>query len=184
MASGSLCAPRRPLAAFLALALMGAPAAALAPLPPCEGVIEANMMVGGIQPLGGWGHPGGVTVESCRIAMDPQGGTYVPRPAPLPQLARFDGARVTVCATGAFLAIPGRAPDEVALALAATEFLRGPLAAGRAVGIGPLREAARALYPGVIELRDTEQTCACQALFDHLRPAGMTRFQDRADIDF
>ena len=173
---------RRALAVLAALA--AGPAGALAPLPPCEGVIEGNMIVSAIEPLGGWGHDSGVTVGNDAVAMRAEGERWVPRAAPVAALAGFWGTRVTVCATGAFRAIPGRDAREVAVVLAATEFLRGRRAAGGAVGMAPLREAARVLYDGAILPRDTDQICACAALFDDLRPPGMTRFRDRSDVEF
>ncbi len=170
-----------------ALAVLGAlaagPAGALAPPPPFAGVIEGNMVVAAIEPLGGWGHASGVTVESYAVAVRGEGERHVPRAAPVAALAGFWGARVTVCATGAFRAIPGRDAREVAVALAATEVLRGRRAAGGAAGMAPLREAARGLYDGAILVRDTDQTCACAALFDDRRPPGMTRFRDRSDVE-
>lgn len=165
------------------LALTGLPGLALTPLPPCDGVVEAGMILFRVQPLGDYDAQTGATVEDYSNAMRVVDTVYVSRPGPTPALNKFSGARVTFCPTGEFVAIRGAGVEAVSNSLAATEFLRADVQAGRRVSFADIKRAARAVYGDVIVLRETEQTCACATFFPDLKPGGMTRFEDRTDVE-
>lgn len=162
--------------------LIAAPAAALTPLPPCNVEIEADMTVYDVQRLGD-SDTAGVTVEDYANATTLTDTVYEPRPGPVPALNGFSGARVTFCATGDFVAIPGQNASTVNSSLSATEFLRGKLQKAQPVRFADLRRAAKAVYGDVIVLRESDETCACSAFYPDLRPAGMTAYADRTDVD-
>jgi len=171
------------LRAATLFALVGSQAMALAPLPPCDGVAEAGMQIGDIQVLGGDAAESGVTVERYGNSIDLQDNVYVSRPGPVPALNEFHGVRVTSCSTGDFLAIPQVEVDTVNGSLAATEFLRASVQSSRRVTFGAVRQAAKAVYGKVIVLRETEETCSCSVYFPDLKPARMTAFEDRTDVE-
>ncbi len=141
------------------------------------------MEVRDVQILGGYDALSGVIVESYWNKVEAKGGVYTARPAPVHELDDFRGVRVTICATGEFLAIRDVDPVEVSSALAATEFLRGAIKAGKQVNARQVQKAAKAVYGPVIHLRETEETCGCNIYFPDLRPAGMTAFEARTDIE-
>ena len=170
--------------AILAAALVGpAPALAITPIMVCDGAIEANLRILDARPLGN--DLSGAIVEEYVNAAVPgeDGGVAQVLPAPMPELRGFMGARVTSCDTGEFLVVGGQTPQEVGAALAATEFLRGAIQGGQRVSFGDIRLAAEAVYGPVFVLRETAQTCACNAYFDELRPADQTPFPERTDAE-
>jgi len=168
--------------AALILALTSTPAVALTPLPPCE-LAEAGMVIGAVGVLGDYDANSGVTVERYANNHKVVNDVYTPVSAPVPQLEDFNGVRVTHCASGDFLAIRGVDVTEVSSALAATEFLRGAVQSGKRPTFAQVERAARAVYGGVIRLRETEQTCGCNTYYPDLKPAGMTAFGARTDIE-
>ena len=163
------------------MVLLAVPAIALAPPPPCS-LIEANMYVSYQGVLGG--EVSGMVVEAYSDPSDAvENGVYVYRQASIPQLHAFRGVRVTNCATGQFLAIPDVGVSEVSAALEATEFLRDDVQNGRPVSWRDVIRAAEALYDNVGLFRETEETCGCGWLAPDARPAGMTPFDQRTDVD-
>jgi hypothetical protein len=112
-----------------------------------------------------------------------ENGVEVSRPPPVPELEGFQGTRIMSCATGEFLALNRQGLNDVVTAMTATEFLRDKVRAGEPVAFSELRQAAEALYGPVLVLRETGQTCACEAYFDELRPAGQTPYEERTDVE-
>jgi hypothetical protein len=171
------------LATLIAI-LTGTSAQALTPPLPCEGM-EAGMNTYGLMALDPDTNASGVTVEYYQVDSQPDAspeGVYRDQPAPVADLDGFYGVRVTHCASGAFHAIAGGGePRTVAAALAATEFLRGKVQAGKAVGRNDLASAVRAVFGKQLKLRETEETCGCSVFFPDAKPAGMTPFENRTD---
>lgn len=155
--------------------LSAAPALALTPVPACEGTYESGMQVGEPWWLGDQGGSG-YTVESYYDSL-----ADGPRPS-LDALAGFSGVRVVECASGRFLTIPFETPNDVTVALSATEFLRPTLQAGRSPDFASVQRAAEALYRDVGVLRETAETCGCSAAFPDWRPAGLTPYEERPDL--
>jgi hypothetical protein len=170
--------------ALLLSVLAATPAQALTPLQPCEGM-EAGMVTYGLYPLDPDTNASGVTLESYQVDFQPDDsaeGVYRNQPAPVGALSDFFGVRVTHCASGTFFAIDTRnGPSEVAAALAATEFLRADVQAGRAISRGDLSSSVRAVYGKQLRLTETEETCGCSVYFPDLKPKGMTPFENRTD---
>jgi hypothetical protein len=166
----------------LALTVAACPAVALTPLPPCSPVSEANMWASSEYVLGGWDVESGVTVDTYTNRTYVRDNVYVPLQPPVPSLTDFNGARVVHCATGTFFAIRHEEPRDIATALAATEFLRDGLRTNQLVTLADLRRAVNALYDDTIELRETDQTCGCNAYFPDLQPAGQGDFAARTDV--
>jgi len=167
------------------LSMLTATAAqALTPLPPCEGM-EAGMNTYGLYPLDPDTNASGVTIESYQVDNQPDDspeGLYRDQPAPVAALDGFYGIRVTHCASGSFHAIDTRnGPSEVAAALAATEFLRTEVQAGKPVSRSDLASAVRAVFGKQLRLKETEETCGCSTYFRDLKPKGMTPFENRTD---
>ena len=164
--------------------LTGTAAQALTPLPPCEGM-EAGMVTYGLTVLDPDTHASGVTVEYYQVNSQPDAspeGVYTDQPAPVAELEGFYGVRVTHCASGDFHAIDGGGnTDAVAAALAATEFLRSEVQAGKRVGRNDLASAVRAVFGKTPKLKETEETCGCSVYFPDAKPAGMTPFENRTD---
>jgi len=163
------------LAACLGLA--ATQVGALTPLPPCEGE-EGGMVIGYLTSLDDM-VVSGVVIESFRYTVRLEGTVYQPQPGPVAALNGFSGSRVTHCPTGRILAVPGVGASELSVALAATEFLRTKVKAGRPVSFAEVQRAARALYGTVISLRETEQTCGCAAYYPDVLPKGMTPYAER-----
>ena len=147
------------------LAFFGATGArALAPPPPCDGE-ESGMFVYGARYFGN--ADSGFVIEGYRN-LD-KGEVTGGAPGPLPELDNFNGSRITECRSGHFVALHG-AFGEIEKVLGATEFLRAKMQGGKAFGIADVRKAARALYGNdayvrMINLRETEETCACRDFF-------------------
>jgi hypothetical protein len=164
--------------------LTGTAAQALTPLPPCVGM-EAGMNTYDLYPLDPDTNASGVTIEAYQVDTKPDDtpeGVYRDQPAPVAALDGFYGIRVTHCASGTFHAIDTRnGPSEVAAALAATEFLRASVKAGKPVSRGDLASAIRAVYGKQLRLKETEETCGCSVYFPDMKPKGMTPFEDRTD---
>ncbi len=157
------------------------PAAALTPPLPCSPVTEADMTIYNVQILGNG--TSGVTVEGYANATTLRDTIYERRPGPVAALTDFSGSRVTFCETGDFVAIPGVSPASVNDSLSATEFLRAQVKADKRLRFADVKKAAKAVYDDVIVLRETEQTCACSIYFPDLKPAAMTGFSDRANVE-
>ncbi len=167
-------------ALILSVAFAGQ-AVALTPLPPCQ-INEGGMTVGNVQPLGDEGS--GVVLEMYFNIVLLEGTIFRPAPGPVPALDYFSGVRVTQCASATFLAINGQTDvGEVAAALGATEFLRSSLQGKRAVSLGDMKQAVRAVYGKTPLLRETGETCACSIYFPELRPKGVTPFAERDDVE-
>lgn len=151
---------------------------ALTPLPPCGGV-EAGMRTGAPAQIAG----AGIVVEQYRQNITSHGDLAEADTPPVGALSGFIGLRVSHCATGRFVAIPG-ASDSYAVAeqLAASAVLRDSLATKRTVTAGQMIGAAKASYGRVIVLRETEETCACNTYFPDLRAKGMTPYKERNDL--
>ncbi len=163
------------------MVLTAIPAIALTPLPPCN-LIEADMYVREQYTLGG--EASGFVVEDYSDPFQAdENGVYVHRQATLAQLHAFDGVRVTDCATGQFLTIPDVRTNQASVALEATEFLRDDVQNSRSVSWRDIRRAAEALYDDVGLFRETEETCGCNWLAPDVRPAGMTPFDQRTDVE-
>jgi hypothetical protein len=164
--------------------LTGTVAQALTPLPPCVGM-EAGMNTYDLFPLDPDTNTSGVTIEAYQVDSGPDDtpeGVYRDQPAPVPALNGFYGIRVTHCTSGSFHAIDTRnSPSEVAAALAATEFLRAEVKAGKPVSRTDLASAVRAVYGKQLRLKETEETCGCSVFFPGLKPKGMTPFENRTD---
>ena len=136
------------------------------------------MLVGRLTPIGAQGS--GVVVEFYFNRSVLQGTTYVRQPGPVPALNNFAGVRATHCATGTIVAIPDvLEPEQVAVALAATEFMRNSVQAGKPVRLESLKSAAKAVYGKMIVLQENEETCGCNWDFPDLRPKGMTPYAQR-----
>lgn len=148
------------------LSLLGLPAVALSPLPPCDGVVESGMEVQGADSFGYYGS-GFVSEEYFNATEDDAGAdnAYDRLAVPLPQLDGFYGYRVIDCKSGQFLAV-GAIENEAA-ELLATEFLRSKAQQEKPFTFADVTRAAQALYKGqnvtILTLRETEQTCSCQA---------------------
>lgn len=174
----------RGITAAAAFAAGLGPAFALAPPLPCQGT-EAGMSTYDLQVLDPETVASGVTIESYQVEMQPDAsaeGVYKPGKGPVPALDGFFGVRVVHCASGIFHAIDTRQDTQtVAAALAATEFLRGKVQAGKPVTKGDLASAVRAVYGKQLRLSETEETCGCNAAFPELRPKGMRPFTERTD---
>ena len=144
-------------------------AVALTPPPPCDRE-ENGMMTHDVEYLGD--ETSGQTIETY-LNKTTADGIVAGAPGPIPQLDNFNGVRVTDCRSGHFVAIHGVGQREAYAALTATEFLRPRLKAGKAVRVQDVRRAADALYGGehylrVLTLRETEETCGCNALYPGL----------------
>lgn len=158
------------------------PAAALTPPLPCDPVKEADMTVSDVQILGSTMNSG-VTVEYYANATTLIDTVYVRRPGPVPELTDFAGVRVLACATGDFVAIPGASAGSVNSSLSATEFLRARVQSDKPLRFADVKKAAKAVYGKVIVLRESEQTCGCNTFFPDLKPAAMTGFTDRTNVE-
>ncbi|MCU0829771.1 MAG: hypothetical protein MUE52_20925 [Tabrizicola sp.] len=169
-----------------ALVLGAIPAFALEPLPTCYGS-ESGMETYGSTPLERFvrsedQHSSGVIVEHYQARDELTSSGAYRSTAPVAALEGFDGIRVIHCATGRFFAIRiEQSSGAAAAALAATEFLRGDVRNGKAIGVRALAQAVRAVYGEVLELRETAETCGCNQYFSEMRPKGMTAFGDRTD---
>ncbi len=168
--------------AAIIIGLAAAPVAALTPPLPCDGIHESDMMVYGVRPLGDREYNTGVVIEGYAVRQVLDGTTYVDGAAPVAELQGFHGARAVHCGTGAFWAMPGAFPEEAALMLAGTEFLRDAVRDGEMVTQRALGDAVRAIYRDAIQLSETAQTCACDAYYPELRPARQMPFADRTDV--
>ena len=145
------------------LCLLALPAVALVPPPLCGGVIESGMEVQDAAPFGYYGS-GFVSEKYSHATEDDAGGNdYLA--VSVPQLRGFYGYRVIDCKSGQFLAI-GAGQDETEQLLA-TEFLRSKAQQKKPFTFADVTRAAQALYKGqgvtVLTLRETEQTCSCDA---------------------
>ena len=171
-------------AALAALALMPLPVAGMTPPLPCEGAREANMGVHDPIFLGEYESHSGVVVETYFNVIVPKGTGYEALPPPVPALQDFHGTRITHCATGRILALRDVNHRDAATAIAATEFLRDRLKKAQTISYSDLRKAVVALYGKPLEMRETAQTCGCDAYFDTLGPAGQTPFASRKDAKY
>ena len=174
-------------AAFcLTLGMTSVPVMALTPPMPCTGpasgpgaglgLTEDSMWIGPPQSIAGTG----LVVEGYGNALLQTGDAIYAAPAPIPELEDFHGIRVTHCASGEILAF--RSSDSagtVATAIAATEFLRARVQAGKAATAGQMKRAVKALYGTPLVLRDAQETCGCNAYFPALRPEGITPYAPR-----
>lgn len=143
----------------------------------CPPEIKSGMLVFRAESFGHRGSGFVTDTYSNMIGRDrAAGGRSDFLPAPLPQLAKFNGYRVMDCRSGAFLAIGVYNDKEMTGAfglhdpdqLLATEFLRPKVQRKKPFTLADVQRAARALYSGrdvrILELRETEQTCACKEL--------------------
>ena len=148
----------------VALGMISGAAVALTPLPPCDGE-ESGMYVYGARYFGD--EHSGFVIEGYRnLDKDAVIGGA---PGPLPELDNFNGSRIIECRSGHFVALHG-AYGEIEKVLGATEFLRGKIQNGKRFGIGHVRKAARAVYGKdshvrMVNLRETDETCACGDFF-------------------
>ena len=162
---------------WLLAAMAGSAAQATTPLPPCQ-VIEDGMEVGRLTSVGTEGS--GVVVELYFNQVLLHGTTFVPHPGPVTALDYFSGVRATHCASGTIVAIPDVfEPEQVAVALGATEFLRAAVQARKPVRLESLKSAVKAVYGKAIVLQENEETCGCNWSFPELRPKGMTPYPQR-----
>ncbi|MGI3168163.1 hypothetical protein ACRARG_03360 [Pseudooceanicola sp. C21-150M6] len=167
----------------LPMVLLAGPAFGLELPPLCHQTAESGMEIILSNTLGD-DMASGIMVEDYMDARDWRGRNDVPPVrAPMKKLEGFDGIRIVHCASGRFMAAPDQRGDYAAPALAATEFLRPKLKAGKAPTFADVRNAVKALYPGAMEFRETAETCGCNAMFPGLRPAELTPFEERTDVD-
>ena len=153
---------------ILLATLVGTAAQALTPLPPCE-IEEGGMKVYGVTGLGDGGS--GVVVEAYTNIVRLVDTVYTPQPGPVPALNGFSGVRAVHCASGQFVAFDDVGePYLAAQTLAATEFLRSKVQAGKPVTFGDLKRAVTAVYGKPISLRETEETCSCATYYPGLWP--------------
>jgi hypothetical protein len=172
----------RAITAAAAFAASLGPAVALAPPLPCEGS-EAGMSTYEMTVLDRDLGKSGVVIERYQVDMVlDDTGVYQPGKGPVASLDGFFGVRVIHCASGYFHAID-TTQDAVTVAavLSATEYLRAKVQGGKAVTRTELASAVRAVYGKQIRLRETEETCGCNAAFPELRPKGMRPFPERTD---
>ncbi len=93
-------------------------------------------------------------------------------------LQRFRGGRVVECRTGKIVAVNYKRGEELHHALSATEFLRGAVQNSKSIRFNDVQRAAKAVFPeDVIVLRETEETCGCNAYFPGLRPSSLAPYQ-------
>jgi hypothetical protein len=161
------------------LVVLATPVGALTPLPPCDRVVESGMTVSYPTWLG---ENSGVVVEYYAHTSVGSGDSVGFPAAPVASLENFYGIRAVHCASGRFFVFKSDGdPTSAAAALAATEFLRTDIKAGRAVSAGAVRRAASAVFDDVIQLRETEETCGCANFFPSSRPANLTPNADRTN---
>lgn len=159
-------------AGVVVLWLSATAAAALSPVPPCDGV-ESNMGVYSAN-IFGFGDSGFLIEDymetTVNVGPDANGNysSSVVTP-PVPQLAGFNGYRITDCRSGEFLAIGASRYENPEERLTATEFLREKVQDQRAFSLSDVRNAAQAIYRGqdilMITLRETDGTCACDQFY-------------------
>ncbi|NPD15247.1 hypothetical protein HOY34_08550 [Xinfangfangia sp. D13-10-4-6] len=166
---------RLPLAALVTW--LAGSAHALTPLPPCGGV-ESGMQTGPVA----WAEGTGLVFEGYSVIYDYGSDHHAAPQLIAPEgLDGFSGSRVTHCASGRMVAIAAEADSyKLAEVLGATEFLRKAVQGKRRATAGQMTQAAKAVYGKVLELRDNEETCACNTYFPELRPKGMIPFADRS----
>lgn len=153
-------------------------AQALTPLPPCSGV-EAGMRTEWPAVIAGTG----IVVEEYRHNIVSHGTLAEADTPPVDALSGFNGLRVTHCASGRMVAVPGqRNSYDAAEALAATTFLRDAVAKEQTATAARMKQAVRAALGKGIELREDAETCACNAYFPELRAKGMTPYDQRSDL--
>ena len=120
-----------------------------------------------------FGHSGsGFIVEDYRYLGDPA-------PASLPKaLTSFFGGRIVDCGTGKIVAVNYKSYEELDSALSATEFLRAAVQGDKRIRFNDVQRAAKAVYgKDVMVLRETEETCGCNAYFPGLRPSALAPYQ-------
>ncbi len=162
----------------LALILTAGAAQALTPLPPCGGV-EAGMRTGFPAQIPGTG----IVVEDYRHNITSHGELAEADTPPVDALSGFNGLRVTHCASGRMVAVPGRGRSyDAANTLAATTFLREAAAKEQPATAARMKQAVKAALGKGIELRENAETCACNTYFPELRAKGMTPYNQRNDL--
>lgn len=154
----------------LMLGLNTGAAVALTPIPPCMNEYESGM---GVDDARTFGHAeSGFIVEEYRYLGDPA-------PADLPKaLTRFYGGRVVDCRSGKIVAVNHKDQEEINAALSATEFLRAAVQGEKRIRFNDVQRAAKAVFgEDVMVLRETEETCGCNAYFPGLRPSSLAPYQ-------
>lgn len=153
-------------------------AQALTPLPPCGGV-EAGMRTGFPAQIAGTG----IVVEEYRHNIVSHGDLAEADTPAAAALSGFNGLRITDCASGRMVAVPGQGRSyDAADALATTTFLREAAARKQPATAARMKQAVKAVLGKGIELRENAETCACNTYFPELRAKGMTPYKERNDL--
>ena len=121
----------------------------------------------------------GTMVEYDVTATTLRGSVCERRPGPVPTMNDLASVRVLACAADDFVANA----RSVNSRLSTTEFLRAQVLADKAVRIADVKMAAKVVYGKVIVLRGSEQSRACNTFFPALKPAVLTGFTDRTNVE-